>query len=223
MKRAWAFAVVLALAVGAVWYFARDKEQLETFRSRRAATRLLAEYLAKKFSGARVVVVSNPFTEMGAPPDVVKMEQAGIAGLREGFGKKVALKIAFPELKPEARGDPRSLLTDPESPTPLSYLMAQDAFDKLTPGYDLAISLIGLPAALDKAQCWQKPGKPAFALLLPDLRMIGNEAAVRAAVKAGKLAAFVLPKPNAEDQFLLVTAENIDELTQAIPTLLANH
>jgi len=210
MKRAWMVAMALALAAGAVWYFTRDQEQLEAFRFRQRATQVLAEYLAKRFAPDRVLVISNPFTEMGAPAEVVKMEQAGIAGLRKGFGRKTTLKIVFPELKPAARTDPRSLLTNPETPTPMSYLVAEDAFDKLTPGYNLVISLIGLPATLDKVQSWQSPGLPAFALLLPDLRVLGSDADVRAAVKNGKLAAFVLPKPNAEDQFLLVTSENID-------------
>lgn len=208
MKRFLAVAIGLALAGGAMWYFTRDQEQLAAFRSRQTATRMLAEYLAKKFPGGRVLVISNPFTEMGAPSNVIKMEQAGIAGLREGFGKQTTFAVALPELKPAARANPRALLIDPETPTPLSYLMADDAFDKLTPGYDLVVSLIGLPAELDNVQCWQKSGKPAFALLLPDLRLIGTEADVRAAMKNGKLAAFVTTKPNAANQFLLVTPEN---------------
>ena len=222
MKRAWgALAIALALAAAAIWYFTRDREQLTALRSRESATRMLAEFLAKKFTGARVVIISNPFTEMGASSDTVKMEQAGIAGLREGFGKKEALKVVLPELKPQARSNPRLLLTDPETPTPLSYLVAEDAFDKLTEGYDLAISLIGLPAALDKVQCWQKPEKPAFALLLPDLRIVGSGSDVCAAMKSGKLAAFVLAKPGAsKDEFLLVTPENVDELAKQYPTLL---
>ncbi|HZO85433.1 MAG TPA: hypothetical protein VFC26_09480 [Verrucomicrobiae bacterium] len=220
MKRVGSFAIAFVLAAVAVWYFTRDKEHMAAFRSREGATQLLAEYLARKFGGARVLVISNPFTETGASSGTMKMENAGIEGLRKGFGDKTVLKIAYPELKPAARSDPRSLLADPETPTPLSYLVADDAFDKLTPGYDLAISLIGLPAALDKAQCWQNPGKPAFGLLLPDLRIVGTGADVRAAVKSGKLAAFVLAAPNAANQFLLVTPESIEQLTQQYPKLL---
>ena len=184
---------------------------------------MLGEYLAKKFPQANVVVVSNPFTQLGAPPNITKMEQAGIAGLQEGFGKDKALKVVLPELKPAARTDPRSLLKDPETPTPLSYLVTEDSFDKLVTDADVVISLIGLPAELDQVASWHKTGKPAFALLLPDLRMIGDAAAVQKALKNGKLAAFVVGNPdraNTQKAFLLVTPENLDALAQQYPALL---
>lgn len=221
--RGWALAIGVAGLVGlSVWYFSRDKAQSRAFEERQLTTRVLAEYLAKKFPGERVLVISNPFTELGAESDIVEMEEAGIAGLRHGFGKKATLKVVFPELKPEARSNPRTLLKNPETPTPLSYLVTDDAFDKLVtanPTFELIVSLVGLPAALDKVQCWQKPEKPSFALLLPDLTLIGNSAEIQNVLKSGKLAAFVslresaIPPqadvpPKFAEQFLLVTPEN---------------
>ena len=223
MRRALGVGTALALAAIAIWFFTRKDEQDVAFDSRETATRMLAEYVAKKFPQGDVVVVSNPFTKLGATPEIIEMEQAGIEGLRKGFRKNRNLKVVFPELRPAARTDPRSLLADPETPTPLSYLVAEDAFDKLTGDADIVISLIGLPAELNRVQCWQKPGKPAFALLLPDLRMIGNGAAVRAALKNAKLAAFVLANPDharTQKAFLLFTPENVDALAQQHPALL---
>ena len=225
MKRAFGVGVGIVLAIGAatVWYFNRGDEQAAAFRSRQSATRMLAEYLAKKFPQGNIVVVSNPFTQTNAPPEIMEMEQAGISGLREGFGKGRALKVVLPDLKPMARTDPRSLLTDPETPTPLSYLVAEDSFDKLVTDADVVVSLIGLPAELDQVVSWHKTGKPPFALLLPDLRMIGNSAAVRTAMKNGKLAAFVIANPdrqNAQKAFLLVTPENLETLMEQYPALL---
>jgi len=221
MKRASVFVVAVAVAAFAIWYFTRDKEQAAAYRARQAATRTLAEYLAKKLPDARVLVLSNPFTQSGSPPDVVKMEQAGTSGLREGFGSKAKVNIAYPELKPGALKDPRSYLTDPETPTPLSYLVAEDAFDKLAHGYDVIVSLIGLPVALDKVQCWQNSGKPSFGLLLPDLRIIGGGADVRKALSSGKLAAFIIAQPGGtKEQCVLVTAENVDQVLQQYPKLL---
>ena len=217
MKRAGAVGIALAVAAFAAWHFTRNDEQSAAFRSRRAAARTMAEYLARKFPGPRVVVISNPFTQFGASPDTIKMEQAGIEGLREGFGKKATVKVVVPELKPAARSDPRSLLVDPTTPNPLSYLVIEDSFDKLATDCDVVVSLIGLPAALDRVQCWQKAGKPAFALLLPDLRIIGD---VRAPLKTGKLAAFAMLKPKTKDEFLLVTPENVDDLGGQYPGLL---
>ena len=230
MMRGWGLAIGAAALVGlAVWYFSRDKAQSRAFEERQLATRVLAEYLAKKFPGERVLVVSNPFTELGAESDIVEMEEAGLAGLREGFGKNATLKVVFPELKPEARSNPRALLKNPETPTPLSYLVTDDAFDKLVnanPTFELIVSLVGLPATLDKMRCWQKAGKPAFALLLPDLSLMGDSAEVQTALKSGKLAAFVSLRepttpaqadvpPKFAEQFVLVTAENVSEVEKA--------
>jgi hypothetical protein len=220
--RGWILGIVAAALVGlGIWYFSRNEEQSRAFQERQIATRVLAEYLAKKFPTERVLVISNPFTELGASSDIKDMEKAGINGLREGFGEKVTLKVVLPELKPEARSNPRALLKNPETPTPLSYLVADDALDKLVnanPTFELVVSLIGLPAALDKVQCWQKSGKPSFALLLPDLSFIGDLAEIQTAFKSGKLAAFVslrqpttLPQadvpPKFGEHFVLVTAD----------------
>jgi hypothetical protein len=183
---------------------------------------VLAKYLARKFPGERVLVLSNPFTELGASSDIKGMEKAGIAGLREGFGKNANLKVVFPELKPEARSNPQALVKNPETPTPLSYLVSEDAFDKLisaSPTFELVVSLIGLPMALDKLKCWQNPGTPRFALLLPDLSFIGSSADIETALKSGKLAGFVTLRepttppqadvpPKFAEQFVLVTPEN---------------
>ena len=223
MKRAFGVGLLVAAAAVAVWYFTRGDEQATAFRSRQSATRMLGQYLAKKFPQGQIVVVSNPFTQINAPSEIIEMEQAGITGLQDGFGKDRALKVVLPELKQAARTDPRSLLKDPETPTPLSYLVAEDSFDKLVADADVVVSLIGLPAELDQVASWHKTGKPAFALLLPDLRMIGDAATVRTAMKNGKLAAFVVTNPdraNTQKAFLLVTPENLDALTQQYPALL---
>jgi hypothetical protein len=223
MKRVVAAGIVIVMAVFAIWYFTRSDEQASAFRSREDATRMLAEYLAKKFPQGGVVVASNPFTTLGASPDTVKMEQAGIAGLRKGFGKSRGLRIVLPELKPGARTDPRSLLRDPETPTPLSYLVAEESFDKLVADADVVVSLIGLPAELNRLSCWQKTGKPTFGLLFPDLRLIGNAVVVQSAMKNGKLAAFVVANPDrrkGQSPFLLVTPEGLSNVTQRYPALL---
>ena len=223
MKRALGVGILLAVVAVAIWYLTRGDEQAAAFRSRQTATRMLGEYLAKKFPQGQIAVVSNPFTQFDGPSEIIEMEQAGITGLRDGFGKARALKVVLPELKPAARTDPRSLLKDPETPTPLSYLVTEDSFDKLVTDADVVVSLIGLPAELDQVASWHKTGKPAFAFLLPDLRMIGNAAAVRTAMKNGKLAAFVVGNPdraNTQKAFLLVTPENLDALAQQYPAML---
>jgi hypothetical protein len=230
------FALVAFLVAIVLWFFLRNDPRDNALDAREVATHRLAEYLAQNYPGQRVLLVSNPFTENDATAkEIVAMEKAGIAGVRKGLRDKVTLEaIAYPELKPEARANPRAVFIDGETTTPLSYLVADDAFDKLAakhPNCDLIVSLIGLPVALKDTQCWQNE-KPKFALLLPDLRFVGNAAAVQRAVQRGKLAAFVLLKPGAPDsraalkgpgdfdqRFILVTRENIEGVIADYPQL----
>jgi hypothetical protein len=70
-----------------------------------------------------------------------------------------------------------------------------------------------------------------FALLLPDLRFVGNAAAVKEVLQKGKIAAMVLQKPGAPGMdrgvsqtdfdrlFILVTAENVERTMLDHPQL----
>jgi hypothetical protein len=242
MKRSlvpWMAAAVVALAVlGGFWF--RSSPGSNALRAREIATWHLADYLAKTAGVRRPLVVGNPFTQWpNLPQEMQQMETVSQRGLARGFGPQIVPATAFPKLKPGARENPRSIPIDPQTTTPLSYLVAPDAFDELAethPDCDVMVSLIGLPAALDQVACWRKPGAPAFALLLPDLRMVGNPQAVQAAMQRGKLLALVLPHPNAPSsdvavgndwndefakRFLLVTANNVEQLIQTYPDLFS--
>jgi hypothetical protein len=230
--------VALVLGVG-LWLFLRSGPHRNALLNRELATRGLAEYLASRQPGQRALVLSNPFTrQKGLEAGVYAQEEAGIRGLREGFGRQIVLgSIGYPELKPEAEANPLALVGDKETSTPLSYLVAEDAFDKLIdahPDCGVVVSLVGLPADLGRVQAWKRAGSPKFALLLPDLRMIGDAAAVRASLVTGKLVAFVALKPGAppgsvapgsdhraefDKRFLLVTADNVDQMIQQYPQL----
>jgi len=230
--------VLLAIIVAAgIWLYPRDPYQKNAFAARELATRKLAEHLAAKFPGQRALIVSNPYVPMGvANSEIKKMESDGIAGLKSGMGDKLTCDgVVYPELTAEAKSNPGGVLADKETITPLSFLVANDAFDKLLAKYpqcDLVFSLIGLPDNIEDLQCWRAAGKPAFALLLPDLRLLGR-AAIQRATKSGKIAAFAMNKPGAPDsrapvssdphefdkRFILVTADNIDETIRTYPHL----
>jgi len=226
---------VLVLASAVFWYFLRDKPRGYALTARELAMRGLAEHLAQKFPGQRALLISNPFTQnANVAGDIVATEKAGIDGFKKGMGDKLALEaVAFPELKPEARTNPRAVFIDGETTTPLSFLVSVDAFDKLAGQYPQAglfVSLIGLPANVKELRCWQEE-KPRFALLLPDLRFVGNAAAVKQALQKGKIAAMVLHKPGApslhrgvsqadfDQLFILVTADNIERTMLDNPQL----
>jgi hypothetical protein len=231
--------VALVAAIFGAKYFLRPQPQKNALQARALATRVLGGHLAATQPGRRVVVMSSPYTRRaGIDRAIVETEEAGLRGLREGLGQKLSISaVALPELRPSALEDPRAIPIDTETTTPLSYLVAPGAFDAVVrqqPGCDIIVSLIGLPAELNRCEAWQAAGAPAFALLLPDLRMVGDTAAVTAAVKSGKLLAFVARKPGGPGddvplgreekaefarRFLLVTRENIDQVAQAYPGL----
>jgi hypothetical protein len=233
--------LLAGLALGIGWIAIKNSPKERALLSREVATEGLAQYLAQKYPGQRALVVSNPYTQRkGLDKGVYEQEEAGIRGLRKGFAGKVALTaVVFPALNPLAQNNPRAIEIPAGSTTPLSFLVAEDAFDQLAQqqaGGDIIVSLIGLPANLDRVEVWRRPGKPKFALLLPDLRMIGNATALQNAVKAEKLAAFVLNKPGApleqtplskdrkaefERRFILVTPDNIDQILKTYPQLFS--
>ena len=231
---------LLIFAIGFIaWRAALNPERTvrrQALTRREVATRVLAEYLAKEFAGRRALVLSNPFTQLpGQTASVLAFEASGIRGLKKGWGEHINLVgVVFPQLKPAAIQDPSSVPIDPQCTTPLSFLTVETAWDDLArsnPSADLFVSLIGLPLNLSNLEVWRQP-KPAFALLLPDLRMIGNGSAIRDALHGGKLAAIVLNRPGAppeslpmaadaitefDQRFLLVTPKNVDEIQRAYP------
>lgn len=108
--------------------------------------------------------------------------------------------VVFPELRSEFRQNPQAVYVDPKTTTPLSYLVADGSFDALLKNYpetDIVISLIGLPVNLNRLESWVRSGRPSFALLLPDLHIVGDPAAVKQAMQSSKIVAAVLNKPRA--------------------------
>jgi hypothetical protein len=206
---------------------------------REVAMEYLGRYLASQYPGKKVVVLSNPFSqESGHPREIYQFEKAGLRGLKRGLGKSVAIEaVVFPELKPGFVEDHGSVFIDPQTTTPLSYVVTDEALDKIAgahPQAELLVSLIGLPLNVKQTEAWKSANPTKFALLLPDLRIVGDEDAIRDAISSGKIAAMVMNKPGApaEDQpiskdsrmefdrrFLLVNRDTIDRLLQAYPRL----
>jgi hypothetical protein len=174
---------------------------------RELATQFLGQYLASKYAGKKALVLSNPFANRpGQPRQVYQFEKAGLRGLRRGLGKAVEIeRVVFPELKPGLLQNPHAAFIDPRSTTPLSFLIADDALDQVARQYpqaELLVSLIGLPVKVRQTETWKPTSRCKLALLLPDLRMVGDKAAIRESFQSGKLAAIILNKPAAppEDQ-----------------------
>ena len=202
------------------------------------ATRVLAEELARQYSGGRALIVSNPFVLQGGQrKEIHQFEEAGVSGLKRGWGDRIqTLGVVYPELRPEAIQDPASVPIDPETRTPLSFLQTPRAWEALLeahPETQVIVSLIGVPVNLRALELWRRP-RPALALIFPDLRMIGDQAGVIAALQSGKLAAVVLDRPGSpaetvpmekghlaefERRFLLITSNNVHAVLGAYPNL----
>lgn len=226
-------AFVLAVAGLLAWKFMAGPNPYRDARAaRELATHRLGEYLASQFPGKRVLVFSNPFVKRPETEQrIVDMEEAGLRGLEESLEGRMKIgAVVHPELRPEAGENPRAVPIDSQTTTPLSYLVAPDAFDRGIlehPDCEIVVSLIGLPVELDRCEAWKREGAPSFGLLLPDLRMVGGAPAVVAAIKSGKIAAMVLRKPSGvrddvtpsndratefDQRYLLVTRENVETI-----------
>jgi len=206
---------------------------------RELATQFLGQYLARTYPGDKAIILSNPFSNRsGQPAQVYDFERAGVRGLERGLGKAVAVeKVAFPELKPGALENPHAFPIPPNTSTPLAYLVKDDSLDRIlqeSPGVQIVISLIGLPANVQQTRAWKSTNRCRFGLLLPDLRVLGDQGAVLDAFRSERIAAVILNKPGAppEDQplgkdpkmefdqrFLLVTPANVERYMRLFPRL----
>ena len=233
------------LIVAILWLFESQFHLLrmlsggQALGQRELATQFLGRYLAEHCPGKKAIVLSNPFSQKtGQSRNVYQYEKAGLAGLRRGLGTSVKIEeVVFPDLRPEFLQNPASVFIDPATTTPLSYVVAENALDKIVKdhvGCDVLVSLIGLPADIRKTETWRRDDK-RFALLLPDLRFVGDRSAIIQAIKCQKLVAMILNKPGAppEDQplgrdlkmefdrrFLLITAETVDHYLKEYPKLI---
>lgn len=235
---------ILALVVGAIllllgwnWLSPGSRGiQNQAVARREIALRVLAEHLSHSFAGKMALIVANPFSQLEGQPDYVyDYEKAGVRGLERGWnGKMERVEVVFPALREGAAETPEKFPIDPETKTPLSFLTAPGSWDTILqqhPTADLVVSLIGLPIDLKSLQIWSQP-KPQLALLFPDLRMVGNREAIRAALQSGKLAALVLNRPGAPPEssplaanyrqefdrhYLLVTRENLEQVVAQWP------
>jgi hypothetical protein len=242
MKRVvWVLGVILGAAALGWWTYDRLQTRPwgPALQAREIAAQVLGEYLAKHVPTTKVVVFGNPFAARGGQStEIYAFESAELHGLKKGFGSPEAIRVVYPELRRDFIERPQSVFIDPKTTTPLSFLVADGAFDKLledNPGLELAVSLIGLPVNIRQSRAWQQTAKTRFALLLPDWRVIGGPEAIREAFRSGKLAAAVVRPPGAaldnrplqtaeyqeefNRRFILVTSQNIEQLLRQYPQL----
>lgn len=207
---------------------------------RELAARRLAGEVTRLRPGVEVLVVGNPFTQRPNPPaGIVEYEAAALAGVRAGLGSVSRLSgIAYPELNPAAAADPSAVPMPADATTPLSFLTAAGAWDRLAqahPTSRVLVSLIGLPADWASHQLAAAESPVSLALLLPDFRVLGPRDAVKSAFISGKLLAAVLSRPGAPPEseppladaeaefarrYVLLTTATFDAVVQEFPQLV---
>jgi hypothetical protein len=91
-----------------------------------------------------------------------------------------------------------------------------DQLAEAHPECSVIVSLIGLPVGVDKLKIWDEKDPRCFALLLPDLRLLGPPAEAVGAFQRGKLLAAVVQDLNSSDP-LIVTRDNIVQVLEQQP------
>jgi hypothetical protein len=215
---------VVVVGVAALAFFSWPSgAKGDALAAREAAMAMLGARIAKVRPGCPVLVLANPFAkDAGYLSEKNQFERAGLHGLRHGLGRRGTVTVVSPEIRPEYFADPASVIIPPDSTTPLSFLMRPASVSQLAdahPECPVIVSLIGLPFGVERLPLWSEEDPRNFALLLPDLRVLGPPAVAAEAFERGKILAAVVTEGRS-GQPLVVTGENAREVLQSHPKLL---
>lgn len=213
-----------AVVVAAVVFLNRaSTPKNAALAARQQAMEMLGQSIAKQKPACKVLVLSNPFTkESGMLDERAQFERAGIRGLRKGLGD-LSVTVVFPEIRPEYFADPQSVLIPSDSRTPLSFLIRPGSVATLAdanPQCTVIVSLIGLPAGIDQEKIWNPDDARTFALLLPDLRILGPSEKAVEAYEQGKILVAVVEDSLQPGKHLIVTRNNVAEVLKRQPQAL---
>jgi hypothetical protein len=191
--------------------------------ARERTTEALGACIAKLGPSCKVLVLSNPLIQKaGYLNEKSRYERAGLRGLRKGLGRHIPVTVVFPEIRTEYYTDRQSIVLPPDCRTPLSFVIQPGSVDQLAathPDCQVIVSLIGLPEGVENLKVWGEKDPRCFALLLPDLRVLGPPAKAMEDFQRGKLLAAVAQDSQSGDP-LLVTRDNIKTVLERQPNLL---
>lgn len=192
--------------------------------AREHAMEKLGARIAKLRPDCKVLVLSNPFARQAGYLDVKNQyERASLRGLRKGLGGRSPVTVVFPEIRPEYLANPQSIIIPGDSRTPLSFLVKPASVEQLIeahPECRVIVSLIGLPAEVDRGKIWDEKDPRCFALLLPDLRVLGPPAKAVEAFQREKLLAVVTEDFFQSGDPLIVTRDNVLDVLKRQPKAL---
>ena len=218
-----ALGLVIITAISILIYAKSSNPKNVALTARQQAMEMLGEQIAKLRPESKVLVLSNPFTKKsGYFEEKAQFERAGISGLRKGLGRGSSIEVVYPEIRPEYYSSPQSIMIPPDSRTPLSFLIQPGSVEKLAesnPKHLVIVSLIGLPVGVDQLKIWQEKDPHCFALLSPDLRLLGVPAKAIEAFQRGKLLAVVINDMQSGNP-MVVTRDNVVEVLKRQPKAL---
>lgn len=204
------------LAAGAVSACGERSAQRELDRRARMAEQL-ARAVPAEWAGKPLRVIGNPFArKAGAPADALEYQQTVLRGLSKGLGRTLREEeVVYPALKEGAWDRPELFARATPYRTPLSSLMAPDAFDRLAAehrGVGVFISIVGVPEGLHRTSFWTNPSAPRLVLYLPDFRAVPDPSAWRRAFENGRILAAVVERAGEGDGVIVRSAEDLDAL-----------
>lgn len=215
---------------------ARDRE----LEYQRIQTRELGKYLATKFAGEKVLVMVDPMLYVNVYGEPVTRIDTALEGLKQGLdGKLPVVDTIYPKMPFKTRQAPVKGPDGVEMPAeddmiePMEVWFDSKKMNEILPApesYDILVTLVGLPN-----------GKPVPALAGKKLALVGGDTSTygilfKAQDKRLPLTvASVTHNPKAvyddkpiprdaqeafNKRFLLITAENIDQVMTDHPGLL---
>jgi hypothetical protein len=213
-------AVALAAAALVIFVPRTSGPKTAALAARERAMELLGQRITELRPGRNILVLSNPFTrKSGYLSERNQYERAGVSGLRKGVAGRATITVVFPEIRQEYFDNPQSIPLPPDTRTPLSFLMDPASVERLAeahPECGVIVSLIGLPARVDTLTLWNEKDPRSFALLLPDLRLLGAPAVAVGSFQCGKLLAAVIEDIHSGAP-RVATRENVVELLEQQP------
>jgi len=216
--------VVTGLVLVSFIYFRSPTAYSRHLDSRYGAMQALGEFLRATDPNCKVLLLGNPFVQRPEASDKIKDHDViGTEGLAAGLGNlQMSLRKVYPSILESYLDSPETVLIPANSKNPLSFIMDKHSVEALLkshPDHSVVVSLVGLPLGIDKLDCWQDGSDVSFALLQPDLRILGSKKQILQDFARGKILAVVLQDPNSEDP-QIVDRHNIKDFIQSHPDLL---
>ena len=182
-KKAISIIVIIILLIS--YFFFYDENKSIALSKRHNLTFVLGKEIKKRFPDNNILILANPFKKHSYSDFDLK----GIEGIKDSLRGSVDVQVSYPEIYPQFKNNPGSVLLPNDTKTPLSYMVNPASLDSLMqkfPNHTMVVSLIGIPMGIQNTKMWAST-KHSIALIDPDMRIIGSMNLVKKAFATGKI------------------------------------